>query len=166
MACRPLLILKGLFVQHVSSNFKYKQCRERSMNFCINLHRLLETKLSPVFHERGVFSRHFDRCCVLPCCASNEPLWTWIVFKQLNQRLATLNCKKINRMLKSWGQTLEKVGSQHRLVWERVSSSQRWRGEDTTFIPLSAEGLCSDCMKFKAHHFAPAHQKSRDHKLI
>lgn len=95
MACRPLLTLKGLFVQPVSSNIKYKQCRERSMNFCINLHRLLETKLSPVFHERGEYF-HVILIDAVSCLASanNEPLWTWIVFKQLNQRLAmTCNSK-------------------------------------------------------------------------
>ena len=39
--------------QSFSINIKYKQCGERSMNFYGNLHRLLETKLAPVFHERG-----------------------------------------------------------------------------------------------------------------
>ena len=90
-----------------------------SLAFCVTccLHRLLETKVGPVFEDRGEFFKVVMMDKVL------------LIKHHCQLPLLYFTCP---------GPTLERDGAQGDVPWQRLSAQERWRGQSATLLCLSS----------------------------
>lgn len=88
--------------------------------------RLLETRVAPVFHNRGEFFHVvlMDRV-------------SWLQYGMWFFDLMVVSC---HRMQICWDSAMERVGAAHYLPWQRLSAQKKWGRFDPSFVRFSKTG--------------------------